>query len=945
MRQLRRNTARAATLVLAGAMLSTGGLAHAALDENEWKSDAQREEQESNNLLINGSFEEGDDVENAPGWSVLWGRAEVVALSDEQASEGTRSLRINRDEEGRTGGYAADAVPVDVGERYELSFDQYLLEGALSAVVYFYDGNGDVVSQPFEMVRTATHSWERATAHFAAPSNAVAASPTLYATSGVTVDTYLDDVFFGLATGEQPETSFVDQILEQDDNLEYLGTPVTSQIPSQAAPGFEDGRHVSYQVFKGEPDTPHPATFVVTDIETGERISTCSVDGAEHVRNLNVATDGTVYWGTYYDSRLWSYDPGTSKCRDLGRFDEDIDSNQHSFGLSPGPNGSMFIGIYPDTRLYQFNPETDEIEFLQEVDANESYIHAIAYNETDDSVYVGTGGKEPNLWKIADAGRGEPSLIADETTVPGISTNAQWISRLDIVDNRIIAQVGLTILVLELDGTIVRWDPEQTRTHFGHHTIPGAQEGTAIFSGEGGQLMEYDINSDTIREMAVNIGDYLSHGVIDDSSGIPLLYGTSAKGVFVADLINETLVSNNQIEFAQPTLIQKLFAGPQNSIWASGYLLGLAEVDKTGDEHGATMNLGQFESGVVRDEKLYLGAYGNARLDELDPATFDPNDTTSITRLFNGQDEGQDRPNGIAYNPERDEIYLGSVAGYGQTQGGLAIWEGSTGEHIWFTEEIGENENIVSVAFNDSDGMVYLGSTIYGGLGSDPSGNASGKLIVFDPETRTVVDTMDPAGTERQGVTGLMVDDSGAVWGVAEQSLFRYDPQTGDTEIRGSVGAEYQQGVARWSYGSTHQSAKDGNIYVTAGGRFSVHDPVTNETRLIGTGFGWSVTDETGDVYISADSNLFRYNVEEPAEESTEDPTAEPTEEATDEEDSGVGGTVPEDETDADDAEGAPLKDLPRTGTAVGVAVLLSLVLFTLGALLVLRRRRLEGEF
>src|SRR5699024_9362352 len=142
---------------------------------------------------------------------------------------------------------------------------------------------------------------------------------------------------------------------------------------------------------------------------------------------------------------------------------------------------------------------------------------------------------------------------------------------------------------------------------------------------------------------------------------------------FVADLIDETLVSNNQIEFAQPTLIQKLFAGPQNSIWASGYLLGLAEVDKTGNEHGATMNLGQFESGVVRDEKLYLGAYGNARLDELDPATFDPNDTTSITKLFNGQDEGQDRPNGIAYNPERDEIYLGSVAGYGQTQGGLAI--------------------------------------------------------------------------------------------------------------------------------------------------------------------------------------------------------------------------------------------------------------------------------
>lgn len=53
----------------------------------------------------------------------------------------------------------------------------------------------------------------------------------------------------------------VQGILEQDENLDYLGTPVTSQIPSQAGYGVEDGRHVSYQVFKGAPDSDYPATF------------------------------------------------------------------------------------------------------------------------------------------------------------------------------------------------------------------------------------------------------------------------------------------------------------------------------------------------------------------------------------------------------------------------------------------------------------------------------------------------------------------------------------------------------------------------------------------------------------------------------------------------------------------------------------------------------------
>src|SRR5699024_10096773 len=117
-----------------------------------------------------------------------------------------------------------------------------------------------------------------------------------------------------------------------------------------------------------------------------------------------------------------------------------------------------------------------------------------------------------------------------------------------------------------------------------------------------------------------------------------------------------------------------------------------------------------------------------------------------------------------------------------------------------------------------------------GGLASEPSGNTAGKLIIFDPETRTVVNALDPAGEEREGITGLLVDDDGAVWGVAEESLFRYDPNTESSEVRGTVGGQYAEDTTYWSYGNVMQSAKDGRIYATAGGRFSVHDPVTEET-------------------------------------------------------------------------------------------------------------------
>ncbi len=845
---------RLAAVLATIALIATGAQAAHAEEETP---------PERVNLLTNTSFEEGADPASAPGWSPLWGRTEIASFSEERASDGLRSLHLFRNEVVRNGGLVADSVAVESGTAYEFSFDQYLVSGGpISATVYFDDADGNVIVQPYELLRTPAGSWDRTSAEFQAPAGAVAARPMLYVPSGVMIDTYLDDVFFGLATEkpEEPELSPVDEILVQDEKLEHLGTPVTSQIPSQAAHGVEEGRHVSYQVFKGNPQSGFPAAFAVTDVNTGAQIRTCTLGDAENARNLNIADDGRVYWGTYHDSKLWRYDPATQQCEDLGRISEQKDS---TFGMSPGPNGSMYIGSYPDARLYLVNPESNEVEFLRSIGPGIDYIHSIAYHAGTDTVYVGTGVLAPQIWKITDGGRGEQTLIADDALIPGLSDEgANTVSRMDIIGDRIIAQVRLRMLVLDLDGNVIHWDREQTRFFFGHHSIAGAEDDQAIFSTGGGGLMVYDIASNSFASTGINIGGYLSHGVVDSTGETPLLYGTSASGVFVADLSSGELLSANPVEFAQPTLIQKLFAGPDGSVWASGYMIGLAKVDKSGENHGPTMQRGQFESAAVRDGKLYFGAYGEARFDVLDPETYDPADTSTVPTLFTGVDHGQDRPFGLAYNPDRDEMYMGSVATYGQTQGGLAIWEGATGDHVWLTTEIGENENIVSVAYNPVDGLVYLGSTVDGGLGSAPSGHSAGKLIVFDPETRSVVKTIDPVGAEREGVTGLMVDPDGVVWGVAEEALFAYDPATGLSQIKGTVGGRYSEGKTYWAYGTVTISNADGRIYVTAGHRFSVHDPETGVTTRIANGLQWSAADEDGDLYLSAGANLFRYNVE-----------------------------------------------------------------------------------
>src|SRR5699024_10179387 len=125
-----------------------------------------------------------------------------------------------------------------------------------------------------------------------------------------------------------------------------------------------------------------------------------------------------------------------------------------------------------------------------------------------------------------------------------------------------------------------------------------------LFSTEGWGLGVYDLRENSFRTTGITLDGYLSHGVVDDSSGTPLLCGTSSVGVVVADLSTGTLLSQNPISFAQPTLIQKLLNGPDDTVWASGYMVGLNDVDKTGADHGPTMQRGQYESAVVREGKM-----------------------------------------------------------------------------------------------------------------------------------------------------------------------------------------------------------------------------------------------------------------------------------------------------------------------------------------------------
>ncbi|OYN92020.1 hypothetical protein [Parenemella sanctibonifatiensis] len=176
----------------------------------------------------------------------------------------------------------------------------------------------------------------------------------------------------------------------------------------------------------------------------------------------------------------------------------------------------------------------------------------------------------------------------------------------------------------------------------------------------------------------------------------------------------------------------------------------------------------------------------------------------------------------MAYNPERDEMYVGSVPAYGVYQGGLAIYSFATGKVEFFGAEIAENQGIVSAVWNPHDKLLYLGTTIDGGMGTNPTSIPElGQLVVFDPETRTVVRSGAPVRL-REGVTGLLVDPDGSVWGVAEEQLMKVSPD-GTVRTLGAVSGRYADPPAyTWAWAYLNWSARDGMIYGSAGGNGDV---------------------------------------------------------------------------------------------------------------------------
>jgi len=651
----------------------------------------------------------------------------------------------------------------------------------------------------------------------------------------------------------------VEAVLAQDPNLSYLGQPVQTSAPGPTTVGRVGDRHVAFVTYKGVAGSDSPATLHGYDVLTGELVVKAQLPSADQARALAMSSDGKLYIGTYFDQRLWQYDPATEQVRDLGSL-EPTPTDAQPYGLCAGPDGRMFISTYKSAGLYSYDPATDKITKVTSVPGStgkNTYLHACAWDAKTNDVYVASGGKQAEIWRIADGGTGTQTRITNEENLPGLEAEV-FVMGLWLYSDHLVARTkNLNVLVIGTDGVVDHF--EHSRAITGYHVVPSLDGSKVYWTGAGvAELMEYDFAAGTKTPTGKILGSFIGDAVWQPNGD---LTGAGAMNIFRLTAEGE-YQEVKRWTFTNPVAVQKLLAGPDGLMFASGYPEGLARVDTTaGGTVYPSLTSGQYESSIVRGTLMYVGHYGNAKFSSYDPAR----PTAAPKLIFDGLAEGQDRPFAMAYNPDRDEAYLGAVAGYGKVQGGVAVYSFASKQHTWFTTEIVEGQSIISVAYNGIDKLVYIGTNVDGGLGA-PDLPGAAKLVVWDPATQTKVRELEPLATAAEGITGLRVDEDGLVWGFAEGTLFLYDPSVGEViETHPGIGGNYAAGTTYWAYAYQYQSAIDGQVYASTRGGLARIDPDTREwVKLLTQGAAFSQVDDRGDIYVSQGSHAYRYVVPQP---------------------------------------------------------------------------------
>lgn len=519
-------------------------------------------------------------------------------------------------------------------------------------------------------------------------------------------------------------------------------------------------------------------------------------------------------------------------------------------------DGKVYVGGYPNCRVYEVDPATGDVQWFGPMAEGENYVRSLAVD--GDTVYAGVGS-HAHLAEL-DRTTGEWTQI-----LPDALTDRTWVYGMGVAEDKIVANIepgGIALLDKADPKNNWQWiDPGPDTNVSGlfevfDDDIYAPTYSTADDGPDGWLYYKYDVAARTWTNLGAIPGysfpDRYLHGDVIVGTGGDRVW---TKNLKTGESHEDTVVDIGMKPGAQ--VAQSLATLHETPIVASSGLLNIHDqpstpptrVNTEGDPQNReppvqTGGSGEAKAMVSVGGNLYMATYTSARL-------YRYNDSGEVKLLVDIGYE-QNRPRDIAYQKATDRLLMGTKPDYGVLGGAIVAYHRKSGDTTVHRNVV-QDQSIRSVtSIGDT---AYLGSEIYGGLGSDPTASEA-VLAAWDPISTTKEWQMTPVS----GATGLLDIESvnGLVFGVADLGdtveLFVVDP-----EMQSTVHTAPVAGGGELTVG------QDRNIYGALGAGITQINTETFEMTRYLKGFGHlgEVTaDHQGHLYVVGQKRYHLYQIE-----------------------------------------------------------------------------------
>jgi hypothetical protein len=619
-----------------------------------------------------------------------------------------------------------------------------------------------------------------------------------------------------------------------------LGPQVFNQSTIASKAGMDiKGNAYLYVILHGT-----PTSLVVVDINTNDIIGEYKLSDSTSAWGLDVDRSGTLWIGGTNSGTLYSYDPLFRKLVNHGHV---LSGTNDTSIQDIFVNDQYVYGVTAyGANVFKYNKKSRKREFILPTQKYKQYAKSVAVDKDNKYLYVSSGSKaEMVQWNLSNHSK--------VSILPVKYKNETYVEKMKLIDNRYL----VTKLYPSKKAGIYDIMSKKYINEFNSSSRGFSDKNTELnefyYSYEG-KFYAYHLGSGAIRETNASLPENTEALSLDlvrlkSNPDTNMLVGlVDNKGTYFMFNPKTNELALKKFEAPpQPVNLHLLFESPdQKHIYINGYMSGGLTQYDTIEKKGIQLNgISQLESSEFVNGKLYISAYPNARLTEINnpELPWEQRTTNVLVRL---KDYGQERI--PALTSLNNHLFAGTYPQY-TTSGGLLLDYDLNTKTYKVYENYIDNQSIITL--HPHGNYIYGGTSIHANYQKAKDGAKFFRFDPTNPEQKQVI----PLPLTATMVMNLMTGPDKNIWGAADGTIFSYNPnnqQFKTVKFLPAISGRY--GNADMLFG------KDGFLYGTLEGRFFKMDPKTMAYTIIFEGGAEEIAqDANGNVYFKKLSTLYMY--------------------------------------------------------------------------------------